>query len=172
MDITQYEFTSRHMGLNVQSSYRTPNEIVPVSTDAQSINWKDKGVVSRVKDQGACGSCWAFSATGNMEAVHTIATGESVEYSEQQLVDCSGSYGNMGCNGGLMDFAFQYVLDNGIETEKQYPYHGIDESCHADSSKFTHPVKAYTDVPSGNCDALANALQKSPVSIAVDAEAW
>ena len=165
MDLTTSEFKKYYLGLK-----KTAQDVhtVEQETAIPTIDWRGKAV-SEVKDQGQCGSCWAFSTTGSLESL-TMLNGGSSLYSEQQLVDCSQSFGNEGCNGGLMDDAFQFVIKNGITTESAYPYTAVDGTCK--TSTGAYKISSYTDVAAGNCNDLGSALQKQPVSIAVDAETW
>jgi len=106
MDLTPEEFAKTHLTLFEKKGHNTVHRHHAHSQIANAINWADKGAVTPVKDQGQCGSCWAFSTTGGLEGTYFLQNGKLESFSEQQLVDCSGSYGNQGCNGGLMDYAF------------------------------------------------------------------
>ena len=137
-----------------------------------SVDWSAAGAVTPVKNQGQCGSCWAFSTTGAVEGATFIANGTLFSLSEQQLVDCAGSTGNQGCNGGLMDDAFQYIHNNGgITTEANYPYTAADGVCSTTKeAQVVATVATYTDVPANSDAALMNAIAQQPVSVAVEAD--
>ncbi|KAL3321154.1 Cathepsin L2 [Cichlidogyrus casuarinus] len=155
------------------SSYIAPNFIGPIP---DQIDWRSKGAVTPVKDQGQCGSCWAFSTTGSVEGQHFRKTGKLISLSEQQLVDCSSSYGNMGCNGGLMDQAFQYLKEKGgDDTEESYPYVSgttgeAGDTCLYNPTMVGSKVTGWVDLPSGDEETLKKAIaDMGPVSIAIDA---
>ncbi|KAM9777321.1 procathepsin L-like [Neosynchiropus ocellatus] len=136
-----------------------------------TVDWRDKGYVTPVKDQKDCGSCWAFSTTGSLEGQHFRQTGQLVSLSEQQLVDCSGDFGNFGCGGGLMDNAFKYIQSNGgIDTEESYPYEARDGVCRFKPESIGAKCTGYVDVKQGDEDALKEAVATvGPVSVGIDA---
>jgi len=137
---------------------------------ADSIDWRAKGAVTPVKNQQQCGSCWAFSTTGSTEGAHAIKTGNLVSLSEQQLVDCSTAQGNQGCNGGMMDQGFQYIItNNGITTEAAYPYTAADGTCNTNVQPAA-TLSSFVDVTSGSETALLAAVNIGPVSIAIEAD--
>jgi C1A family cysteine protease len=143
-----------------------PNLNIPASVD-----WTTQGVVTPVKNQGDCGSCWAFSTTGSMECDYAIKTGQLISLSEQQLVDCSSSYGNDGCNGGWYYYAWEYaVADGGLCTEAAYPYVGVQQACKAASCGPKYdPPKTYSKVTADDAQALMNSAAVGCVSVAIEA---
>nr|CAA70693.1 cathepsin L-like cysteine proteinase [Heterodera glycines] len=138
----------------------------------ESVDWRDKGWVTEVKNQGMCGSCWAFSATGALEGQHVRDKGHLVSLSEQNLIDCSKKYGNMGCNGGIMDNAFQYIKDNkGIDKETAYPYKAkTGKKCLFKRNDVGATDSGYNDIAEGDEEDLKMAVAtQGPVSVAIDA---
>lgn len=135
-----------------------------------SKDWVSEGAVTPVKNQGSCGSCWAFSTTGSLEGANFLYGSKVLAaLSEQELVDCSGSSGNQGCNGGLMDNAFKWIKSNGLCLESAYPYTGTDGTCQKQKcSASIATVKSWVDV-SGEEDLTTAVGNVGPVSIAVDA---
>lgn len=145
-------------------TYQGENIIEPLPN---SVDWREKDVLSRVKNQGNCGSCWSFSSTGAIEAIHAISTGTLLNISEQQLVDCSDDYGNNGCKGGSMDNAFKYVIDNGLCSEKEYPYTAEKGKCK--KCKTIVNISDYKNVVSNNEEILKRVVYQQPVSVAIQA---
>lgn len=135
-----------------------------------SVDWRTEGYVTPIKNQGSCGSCWAFSTTGSIEGQNFKVNGKLSSFSEQELVDCGGATGNQGCNGGLMDDAFKFVETDGLCYESAYPYTGVGATCAESSCTAEVKVTAYTDIPQGDTSSLMSACSNNgPISIAVDA---
>jgi C1A family cysteine protease len=164
--MTTEEFAQTYLGTIVAES---SNNIESVD-DAQvgDVDWVGQGAVTGVKNQGQCGSCWAFSTTGALEGLSKLGFGALESFSEQQLVDCSGSYGNQACNGGLMDNAFKFVKDHGIVHEDEYPYKAVKQTCSKKEGPFK--ISGFTDIK--NCNDLATGVTGRPIAVAVDATNW
>jgi hypothetical protein len=169
-DLSPVEFKA-YLGLKPRdnSHIRSMNVAEFTETPTNDIDWVAKGAVTPVKDQAQCGSCWSFSTTGSVEGAVQVKTGRLTSLSEQQLVDCAGSSGNQGCNGGLMDDAFEWIISHkGLGSEASYPYTARDGTCRNVASVST--ISGYKDVQQGSEPALMAALQNQPISIAIEAD--
>jgi len=174
-DMPFHEFHTTHTGYNrIERSFARSRNAPKSFADAAppaSVDWRTKNAVTPIKDQQQCGSCWAFSATGALEGAWAVAKGQLNSLSEQQLVDCSQAYGNMGCSGGLMDYAFEYVIANGgITSEAKYPYTAMDGTCKSPLPASVTTISSYTDVAGNNDAALQAAVAIGPVSVAIEAD--
>uniref|UniRef100_A0A6G3MGQ9 Cathepsin L1 (Trinotate prediction) n=1 Tax=Henneguya salminicola TaxID=69463 RepID=A0A6G3MGQ9_HENSL len=157
----------RHKSLNLLKPQANTLDIIPVR---DSIDYRDYGVVSRVKNQGSCGSCYAFSGIGSIESHVALQTGRLMEFSEEEIVDCSGNLGNQGCNGGLMENVFKYAIQNGISREEDYNYTAHANKCHTKNVNHLHSLVSYVSLKEGDEKDLIRTLSFiGPVSIAIDA---
>ncbi|KAK4487627.1 hypothetical protein RD792_005721 [Penstemon davidsonii] len=170
-DLTWDEFRKHRLGAaqncsaTTKGSHKMTNVALPESRD-----WREIGIVSPVKNQGHCGSCWTFSTTGALEAAYAQAFGKGISLSEQQLVDCAGAFNNYGCNGGLPSQAFEYIKHNGgLDTEAAYPYTGKDGFCKYSSENVGVQVLDSVNITLGAEDELKHAVAfVRPVSVAFE----
>lgn len=173
-DWTYDEFATHALGYN--SSMREPRltsgSFRYEDTNApQAVDWRKQGAVTEVKNQAQCGSCWAFSAVGAIEGANAIVSGELLSLSEQELIDCDRVH-DQGCHGGLMDYAFEFVIKNGgLDTEDDYPYKGNDNTCNKPRlNRKVVTIDGYEDVPANSERALKKAVANQPVAIAIEAD--
>jgi cathepsin F len=177
------EFKNQY--LTLKTTERTSTDPVAAEyTDEElmalpdNFDWRPKGAVTPVKDQGQCGSCWAFSSTGNMEGQWFLAGNTLVSLSEQNLVDCDhecldANDCDSGCEGGLMPNAFNYVIKNGgIDTEESYPYTAEDDTCAFKAASVGAKISNWTFVSHNESQMAAYMVANGPLSVAVDALIW
>jgi C1A family cysteine protease len=175
-DLTPEEFRAQYVGgLKAEvGSYGCKSFSSSASGAPSSIDWRTKGAVTSVKDQGQCGSCWTFSATGAVEGAWAISKGQLIDLSEQELVDCATgiSYGSHGCNGGQMEGAFKFIIENGQCSLSSYPYTsgttktgGSCQKC----SAVAH-ISSCSDVKPNDQISLKAAVAQQPVAIAIEAD--
>ena len=188
-DMTPEEFSALYLGLKVdldarnrERNYNRRNEndnhehesrrdnhaddrfVIP-----NSVDWRKEGAVTGVKNQGQCGGCWSFSASGALEGLHAIKEKKLISFSEQQLLDCSSSYGNQGCDGGLMTSAFDYTEHHGIEPEADYGYNAVVGTCRQNPERVAFRNTGYNQVVANSHSDLKAAVARQPVSVGIAA---
>jgi hypothetical protein len=174
-DLTFAEFSEQYLRPipNAKCSHKVGISKKRTDPPPEEIDWVEKGAVTKVKNQGSCGSCYAFSAISAIEGWLAVKHDALTDISPQQVVDCSSKYGNQGCNGGFMDYVFNYVAGNhGICSDKDYPYKGSVTKCHnCTIVPYTDEITGYAAVKSDDEEALVEASAEGVVSVAIQATA-
>lgn len=175
-DISHEEFEKKYLNFKMNPAKQHNNNnfdypVFPKQSIPSSIDWRASGIVTNIKQQGQCGSCWAFSAIGVVEGQHAKNTSKLVSLSEQNLVDCANSSYN--CEmGGYPNYAMQYIVRNkGVDTEATYPYEGQDGTCDYNKNNSGATINKVFTLPQGNMTALHYAIATiGPISVCIDAE--
>ncbi|XP_059637048.1 senescence-specific cysteine protease SAG39-like [Cornus florida] len=173
-DQTNEEFQASRNGFKINSSNLRPSKATSfryenVTAVPSSMDWRKRGAVTPVKDQGQCGSCWAFSAIAATEGINQLTTTKLISLSEQELVDCDKGV-DQGCEGGYMEDAFEFIIKNkGISTEATYPYDGTDGTCKTKEETPAVKITGYEKVPANSEAALLKAVANQPISVSIDA---
>lgn len=170
---TDEEFSALNLGLVIPPTQQLSS--LPLFNGTlkgcpPTLDWRSAGIVTGVKNQGNCGSCWAFSTTGALEGLYGLVAKKLVAFSEQQLVDCSGPYGNRGCGGGYMNSAFTYVRDRGIQSASSYPYRAVQGGCGYNPGAVVFRLRGFQNIPQNNPGALGAAICQQPVAVGVQAD--
>ena len=171
-DLTPNEFKRTYCNLNISVTNTIHfNRVHPKKNDApEEYNWVDQGAVSAIKNQGSCGSCWAFSSTGNLEGQYYLKYKEMITFSEQQLVDCDNK--DSGCNGGLMEYTFAWIQENGgLMSDADYKYKGYRQSCKQDETKYKVKVTGYNLLDTTDEDEIKEYVYSTgPLAVALNAD--
>jgi hypothetical protein len=169
-DLTSQEFLDMYTGLNATSYAKWVDAMPAFNLKGTGLgtDWKAKDLVSKVKDQGSCGSCWAFSATAAAEGCYAVKFGKSIDLSAQQIVDCCSAGGSDGCNGGWQDSALQWAMGEDIATWSSYPYKGYKGTCQAAKTVGLEAGTCTYHSVKGE-DKIMTALEHSTVGVAIDA---
>lgn len=166
-DWSHEEYTKMLGYIPEAHTYQQPTYLP--ETNADVVNWVTAGATTPVKDQGQCGSCWAFSSTGALEGSHFLKSGNLLSFAEQQLVDCVNLC--FGCGGGNQSLAFRYLKNNNAYLEQNYPYKAVNQACQYNQSAASNVnVSSYTMVPGSDVAQMKAALAQQPLSVSIEAD--